>query len=57
LNRRAQSEAKNITIDIKDGEVTLSGTVNSWNERSLVNHAAWSNAGVTNVIDKLTLVG
>jgi hypothetical protein len=57
LKRRAQSEAKNISVDIKDGEVTLTGTVNSWNERSLVNHAAWSNVGVSNVIDKLTLVG
>ena len=57
LKRRSQSQAKNISVDIKDGEVTLTGTVNSWNERSLVNHAAWSNVGVSNVIDKLTLVG
>jgi osmotically-inducible protein OsmY len=57
LNRRAQSEAKNINVDIKGGEVTLSGTVHSWNERSLVNHAAWSNMGVSNVIDKLVVIG
>ncbi len=57
LNRRAKSEAKNITVEVKEGVVTLTGTVHSWNERALVNHAAWSNEGVCDVIDHLTVVG
>jgi osmotically-inducible protein OsmY len=55
LNRRAKTDANNITVDVKGGEVTLSGKIHDFNERELVKHAAWSSAGVVKVTDKLTL--
>jgi osmotically-inducible protein OsmY len=55
LKRRALSDAKNIVVNVKDGEVTLTGQVHSWNERALVKHATWSNTDVINVIDKLSI--
>ena len=55
LKRRAQSDANEIEVQVKDGEVTLSGKIHSWNERALVKHAAWSNTDVVKVVDKLEL--
>ena len=40
LNRRAKTDANNITVDVKGGEVTLSGKIHDFNERELVKHAA-----------------
>jgi osmotically-inducible protein OsmY len=55
LNRRAKTDASNINVEIKGGEVTLSGHIHDFSERELVKHAAWSSAGVVKVTDKLTL--
>ena len=56
LNRRAKDDAKSIDIQVKGGEVTLSGSVHSWNEKALVKQAAWSNSSVVSVVDKLQVI-
>lgn len=56
LQRLANREAKAIRVDIDaEGCVTLSGTADSWAERSAARHAAWAAPGVKNVIDKMSL--
>jgi len=56
LSRRAAADAGTIGVDIKGAEVTLTGTVHSWTERDLARRSAWGTAGVSNVVDKMTLV-
>jgi osmotically-inducible protein OsmY len=56
LKRRATADAATISVSVTDADVTLSGTVHSWNERDLATHAAWSTAGVRRVVDKMNLV-
>jgi osmotically-inducible protein OsmY len=49
LHRNAQVEANNIQISIKHGKVTLHGSAKVWYERGVVERAAWSVPGVTQV--------
>ncbi|OYU42654.1 MAG: OsmY domain-containing protein, partial [Burkholderiales bacterium PBB4] len=56
LKRRATADAKTIAVEVKGADVTLTGTVHSWDERDLATRSAWSSAGVRSVVDKLTLV-
>lgn len=53
LIRRATRSAKRITIDIEDGRVTLSGSVESAGERQAVLEAARATPGVRDVLDRL----
>jgi len=53
LERRAEREARQIRVDVKDGTVTLTGSVNSWAERKSVVAAARFTAGVQAVEDHL----
>jgi osmotically-inducible protein OsmY len=39
------------------GEVVLSGQVRSWRERDLAERIAWATPGVTEVTDRITVVG
>jgi osmotically-inducible protein OsmY len=55
LARTAALDAAAISIQTDDGSVTLKGKVHSWSERRLVEDAAWSAPGVTEVNDKLTI--
>jgi osmotically-inducible protein OsmY len=55
LARTAALDAAAISIQTDDGNVTLRGKVHSWSERKLVEDAAWSAPGVTEVTDKLTI--
>lgn len=55
LKRRAQNDAQAISVDVKGSDVTLTGTVHTWGERDLANHAAWSTPGVWNVIDNMSV--
>ena len=55
LARTAALDAAGISIQTHDSKVTLSGKVHSWSERKLVENAAWSVPGVTEVNDKLAL--
>jgi len=55
LDRRAKSDAQDISVEVEGGNVTLSGVVNSWNERQLARNSAWGTPGVHNVIDNMTV--
>jgi osmotically-inducible protein OsmY len=55
LARTAALDAAAISIQTDDGSVTLRGKVHSWSERKLVEDAAWSAPGVTEVNDKLSI--
>ena len=53
LERRAEREAKRIHVDVRDGSVTLTGSVHSWAERKSVVAAARFTPGVRDVVDHL----
>jgi osmotically-inducible protein OsmY len=53
LERRAEREAKRIHVDVRDGIVTLTGSVHSWAERKSVVAAARFTPGVRDVKDNL----
>jgi osmotically-inducible protein OsmY len=53
LERRAEREAKRIHLDVRDGVVTLTGSVHSWAERKSVVAAARFTPGVRDVKDLL----
>ena len=55
LARTAALDAAGISIQTDNGTVTLNGKVPSWSERNLVEDAAWSVPGVTEVTDKLSI--
>jgi osmotically-inducible protein OsmY len=55
LQRSAQIEAARITVETEGGKVILKGKVHDWYERDLIERAAWSVPGVTEVHDRLTL--
>jgi osmotically-inducible protein OsmY len=56
LKRRAHDDAQQIRVDVKGGDVTLSGTVHNWTERTLATSSAWATPGVRKVVDKMTIV-
>lgn len=53
LDRRAEREARNISVDIQDGTVILTGPVRSWAERRAIVGAARFTPGVRAVEDHL----
>lgn len=53
LERRAQREAKRIELDVRDGEVTVSGVVHTWDEKQAVVGAIKGTTGVRLVEDRL----
>jgi len=53
LERRAEREARRIRVDVRDGTVTLTGSVHSWAERKSVLAAARFTPGVRSVEDHL----
>jgi len=55
LKRTAVFDAAGLTIKMDGSKVTLGGNLHSWNERDLVETAAWSVPGVTQVQDKIAL--
>ena len=55
LHRYAQLEAEAVQIAADGSKITLTGTVQSWAERDLVQNAAWRVPGVTHVDNKLTV--
>jgi osmotically-inducible protein OsmY len=55
LKRRAMADARNIAVEVRGGDVTLTGSVHSWSERDLARQAAWGTPGVRNVIDNLNI--
>ena len=57
LSRSAEADAKKIKVSATGGKVTLTGTVRSWPERADAERAAWSATGVSEVDDRLAVVG
>jgi osmotically-inducible protein OsmY len=55
FERNAEFAAKNIAVSIDGGEITLSGKVDSYYERTLAERTAWSAPGVTQVNDLITI--
>jgi len=55
LKRNAETDAKHITVETSDGNVTLRGYVSSWSEREEAEHAAWAAPGVTKVDDLILI--
>ncbi|MFN0109224.1 MAG: BON domain-containing protein [Blastocatellia bacterium] len=53
LERRADREANRIRVQVKEGEVTLTGPVNSWDEKKAVLGSISHAPGVTAVNDHL----
>jgi len=55
LGRNAELEADNIVVSTDGGKVTLSGRIDSDDERTLAEDMAWSAPGVTRVDDLVTI--
>ncbi len=55
LHRSADLDASRITVHTDGGKVVLSGKVHAWYERDIVERAAWSAPGVTEVQDHILI--
>jgi osmotically-inducible protein OsmY len=55
LQRSAELDASRITVHTEGGKVTLGGKVHTWYERDIVERAAWSAPGVTEVQDGIQI--
>lgn len=55
LKRRSELDAREVAVQVRGTEVTLSGRVHSWWERELARRSAWSAPGVRQVIDRLAI--
>ena len=55
LRRAADIDARQVHVASDGGHVHLTGSVSSWSERDIAEHAAWSAPGVTKVSDDLVI--
>jgi len=55
LERRAEREARRISVAVADGVVTLGGTVRSWGERRAVERAAGFAPGVKRIDSRVVI--
>lgn len=53
FRRSAEIDAEHVTVEARDGIVTLTGRVHSLSERTAAERAAWAAPGVTRVDDRL----
>ncbi|MFZ6648033.1 BON domain-containing protein [Undibacterium sp. TJN25] len=56
LKRGAKADAEKISVAVHGSDVTLTGTVRSWQERHLARTSAWSTPGVRNVVDNINVI-
>ncbi len=55
FKRSAEVDSARVKVEAHDGQVILTGTVKSLNERDEAERAAWSAPGVTKVDDRITV--
>jgi osmotically-inducible protein OsmY len=55
LIRNAQTDARNITIEVEGSKVILRGTVRSYAEKQAAEETAWSAPGVTEVENRIVI--
>lgn len=55
LKRSAEVEAEGIRVQVEGGKVKLTGRVQNWHERNVVERAAWAVPGVHSVDDQLVI--
>jgi osmotically-inducible protein OsmY len=55
LVRTAETDAKNIQVEVTDGKVILKGKVHSWYEKEEAKREAWLAPGVREVVDQLDI--
>lgn len=55
LERQTEREAKRISVSVRDGVVTLTGTLRSWGEKNAIERAASYAPGVHRVDDRTTV--
>jgi osmotically-inducible protein OsmY len=55
FQRSAVIDARQIQVEMRDGQAILRGRVRSWAERDTAVQAAWAAPGVTSVVDLLTI--
>ena len=55
LRQRSDACGRDISVEVRDGDVTLTGTVQSWWARQVAHDSAWSGVGVRHVIDHLKI--
>lgn len=53
LKRESSVNGTDIDVEVKEGNVTLIGTVKSWAERDLALLCAWGAPGIRNIAHKL----
>lgn len=56
LRQHAKASEQNVSVKVRHGTVTLTGTVHSWSEGELAKQSAWSADGVNDVVDGMTIV-
>jgi osmotically-inducible protein OsmY len=55
LVRNAETDAKNITVEVQGSKIILRGTVRSYLEKQVAEDTAWSTPGVTQVDNRIVV--
>lgn len=55
IERQAVDDAAQVTVTVKNGTVTLGGSLRTWVERESAFNAAWAAPGVENVVNNIMI--